>query len=224
MFHHMYLWPLNLCSQAGLSSALETLCGQAYGAKQYHLLGIYLQRAAFFLTVCAAVPIALIWLNMERILVAMGQDPEIAHAAHTYAFWLYPILILYSIFFPVIKFFQTQGAVFELMVCSAMTVLFHVPLCWFIIDKLNVGYKGAALATNISMLIDLSFCFAFIRFSPRFEKTFSSFSWDAFQELGEFFSLALPSATMMWYVFRSHLILYIWWLKHLYSFNSKLLK
>ncbi|KAI4337650.1 hypothetical protein L6164_016036 [Bauhinia variegata] len=27
----------------GMASALETLCGQAYGAKQYHLLGIYLQ-------------------------------------------------------------------------------------------------------------------------------------------------------------------------------------
>ncbi|KAF3327033.1 Protein TRANSPARENT TESTA 12 [Carex littledalei] len=28
-----------------MTSALETLCGQAYGAKQYHMLGIYLQRS-----------------------------------------------------------------------------------------------------------------------------------------------------------------------------------
>lgn len=33
----------------GMASALETLCGQAYGAKQYHMLGIYTQRAILIL-------------------------------------------------------------------------------------------------------------------------------------------------------------------------------
>ncbi|EPS67607.1 hypothetical protein M569_07171, partial [Genlisea aurea] len=28
----------------GMSSATETLCGQAFGAKQYHMMGIFLQR------------------------------------------------------------------------------------------------------------------------------------------------------------------------------------
>ncbi|WJX41190.1 hypothetical protein P8452_28580 [Trifolium repens] len=30
----------------GMASALETLCGQAYGAGQYHMLGVYLQQQA----------------------------------------------------------------------------------------------------------------------------------------------------------------------------------
>ncbi|GLT81407.1 hypothetical protein SLA2020_527960 [Shorea laevis] len=29
----------------GISSAVETLCGQAYGAGHYHMMGIYLQRS-----------------------------------------------------------------------------------------------------------------------------------------------------------------------------------
>lgn len=42
-----------------MASALETLCGQAYGAKQYHMLGIYLQRSwiilpLFFLHITSA--------------------------------------------------------------------------------------------------------------------------------------------------------------------------
>ncbi|KAM0942465.1 putative multi antimicrobial extrusion protein [Dioscorea sansibarensis] len=28
-----------------MGSALETLCGQAYGAKQLHMLGVYMQRS-----------------------------------------------------------------------------------------------------------------------------------------------------------------------------------
>jgi Na+-driven multidrug efflux pump len=39
--------------QLGMASALETLCGQSYGAKQYHMLGIYLQRSWIILFACA---------------------------------------------------------------------------------------------------------------------------------------------------------------------------
>ncbi|CAA2966617.1 DETOXIFICATION 19-like [Olea europaea subsp. europaea] len=31
--------------EVGLSGALETLCGRGYGAKQYRMLGIYLQAS-----------------------------------------------------------------------------------------------------------------------------------------------------------------------------------
>lgn len=180
----------------GLSSALETLCGQAYGAKQYHLLGIYLQRSVFILLV-AAVPVSVIWLNMGAILVALGEDPEIAQAAQSYVYWLVPILVSYGLLFPVTKFFQTQRAVFQLMICTAVTAICHVPLCWLIIDKLQVGFKGVALALNISLAINLGLLFAFLKFSSRFEKTFISLSWEAFQNFGDFFRLAIPSAIMM---------------------------
>jgi len=47
----------------GLSSALDTLCGQAYGARSYKLLGVYLQRAQLICwTLC--IPIAALWLNV----------------------------------------------------------------------------------------------------------------------------------------------------------------
>jgi MATE family multidrug resistance protein len=143
--------------------------------------------------------VSVMWLNMGAILVALGEDPEIAQAAQSYVYWLVPILVSYGLLFPVIKFFQTQRAVFQLMICSAVTVICHVPLCWLIIDKLQVGFKGAAVAMNISLAINLGLLFAFLKFSSRFEKTFISLSWEAFQNFGDFFRLAIPSAIMMWY-------------------------
>lgn len=181
----------------GLASGLETLCGQAYGAKQYHLLGIYLQRAIVIL-VLASIPISAIWLNMEKILLVVGEDAEIAHAAQAYVYWLIPILFLYSCLLPIIKFCQTQRAVFLLMICSAITLCVHVPLCWLVIDKLNVGYKGAAIAANISLCLNACLIVLSIWFSSKFEKTFPKFSKEAFQDFGEFFKLAIPSAIMMW--------------------------
>lgn len=181
-----------------MASALETLCGQAYGGKQYHLLGIFLQRAVFILAV-TSVPIALIWLNMGRILVSLGEDPLVVGATQSYIYWSLPILLLYAVLNPLVKFFQTQHAVFQLMVSMAVaTLLIHVPLCWLLIDKLGVGLPGAAIVYIISNSLHMCILFSFVRFSPRFHKTFSSFSWEAFHDVGEFLSLAIPSATMMW--------------------------
>uniref|UniRef100_A0ACD5UAE2 Uncharacterized protein n=1 Tax=Avena sativa TaxID=4498 RepID=A0ACD5UAE2_AVESA len=62
---------------AGMASSLDTLCGQAFGAKQYHLLGIYKQRAIVVLTLVSVV-VAIIWAYTGKILLLVGQDPEIA--------------------------------------------------------------------------------------------------------------------------------------------------
>jgi MATE family multidrug resistance protein len=182
-----------------MANALETLCGQAYGAQQYHLLGVFLQRAVLVFAATGE-PIALLFLNMGRVLVALGQDPAIAQAAQSYTYWALPLVALYAILHPVIKFFQTQHAVVELMVSWAVMAVVHVPLCWLIVDKLGLGLKGVAIATNISTATNLAVSFAFIRFSPRFAKTFPSFTWEAFRDVGDFFRLAVPSATMLWYV------------------------
>ena len=59
---------------------METLCGQAYGARDYKALGDVLQRA---LLVCwvACIPAALLWSQSEALMVAVGQDPAIAALA-----------------------------------------------------------------------------------------------------------------------------------------------
>jgi len=41
--------------QLGMASALETLCGQSYSAKKYHMLGIYLQRSWIIIFACAVI-------------------------------------------------------------------------------------------------------------------------------------------------------------------------
>jgi MATE family multidrug resistance protein len=43
-----------------MATALDTLCGQAFGARQHHLLGIYKQRAMVVLGL-TCVPIAVVW-------------------------------------------------------------------------------------------------------------------------------------------------------------------
>uniref|UniRef100_J3N5P8 Protein DETOXIFICATION n=1 Tax=Oryza brachyantha TaxID=4533 RepID=J3N5P8_ORYBR len=78
----------------GMASALETLCGQSYGAKQYHMLGIYLQRSWIVLFGCAVVLLP-IYLFTTPLLIALGQDPEISAVAGIISRWYIPIMFSY---------------------------------------------------------------------------------------------------------------------------------
>ena len=66
--------------QWGMGSALETLCGQAYGAGRLRMLGVYMQRSWVILltTACLLVPIY-IW--SPPILEFAGQTTEISNLA-----------------------------------------------------------------------------------------------------------------------------------------------
>nr|POE63770.1 protein detoxification 16 [Quercus suber] len=74
----------------GMASALDTLCGQSYGAKQYHMMGIQMQRAMFVLFL-VSIPLAIIWVNTRSLLILFGQENDIATAAGEYACFMVPI-------------------------------------------------------------------------------------------------------------------------------------
>ncbi|CAI9296828.1 unnamed protein product [Lactuca saligna] len=71
----------------GMGSALETLCGQSYGAKQYHMLGIQMQRAMLTLTTLS-IPLAFIWFYTPTIFIALGFGIKGAALANTISNWM----------------------------------------------------------------------------------------------------------------------------------------
>jgi MATE family multidrug resistance protein len=79
--------------QTGMATALDTLCGQAFGAGQYHHLGIYKQRAMLVIGL-ACVPFAFVWAYAGHILASIGQDPAVAAEAGAYARWLIPSIFV----------------------------------------------------------------------------------------------------------------------------------
>uniref|UniRef100_A0A453T3X2 Protein DETOXIFICATION n=1 Tax=Aegilops tauschii subsp. strangulata TaxID=200361 RepID=A0A453T3X2_AEGTS len=181
----------------GMSSALDTLCGQAFGARQYHLLGLYKQRAMVVLAL-ACVPIALVWANTAQILLLLGQDAAIAAEAGAYARWLLPALVPYVPLVCQIRFLQTQSIVVPVMVSSAVTALNHILVCWALVHKVGMGSKGAALASTVSYSTNLAILCLYSRLSGACKRTWTGFSMEAFKELRQFGEIAVPSAMMVW--------------------------
>jgi MATE family multidrug resistance protein len=181
----------------GMATALDTLCGQAFGARQHRMLGVYKQRAMVVLGL-ACVPIALVWAYAGRILLFLGQDAEIAAEAGAYARWLIPSLAVYAPLQCHVRFLQTQSVVLPVTASSGATALCHLLLCWALVYKAGMGAKGAALSNAISYAINLGILALYVRLSSACRETWNGFSREAFVDLRRFTELALPSAMMIW--------------------------
>ncbi|XP_027358129.1 protein DETOXIFICATION 16-like isoform X2 [Abrus precatorius] len=180
----------------GMASALDTLCGQSYGAKQYHMLGIHMQRAMLILMI-VSIPLAIIWANTRSILIFFGQDTEISSEAGNYAMSMLPCLFAYGLLQCLNRFLQTQNIVFPMMLSSGVTTLLHFLICWIMVFKSGLGNRGAAIANSISYWLNVLMLSLYVKFSPSCAKTWTGFSKEALYNIPSFLRLAIPSALMV---------------------------
>ncbi|KAL4612419.1 hypothetical protein ACB092_08G197200 [Castanea dentata] len=193
----------------GMASALETLCGQAYGAQQYQKIGIQTYTAIFSLNV-VCLPLSLLWMNMGKLLSLIGQDPLIAHEAGKFTMWLVPALFAYATLQPLVRYLQTQSLVKPMLISSVVILCFHIPLCWVLVFQSGLGNLGAALAMGISYWLNVIFLGLYVKYSSACKKTLVPISKELFRGIGEFFRFAIPSAVMVcleWWSFEFLILL-----------------
>ena len=181
---------------------METLCGQAYGAEKYDMLGIYLQRSTILLTITGFF-LTLVYIFCKPILIFLGESKEIASAAEIFVYGLIPQIFAYAINFPIQKFLQAQSIVFPSAYISAGTLVVHVVLSWVVAYKMGLGLLGVALVLSLSWWIIVVGQFVYIVESDKCKKTWRGFNVQAFSGLFGFFKLSAASAVMLcletWY-------------------------
>ncbi|KAI9073008.1 hypothetical protein K1719_045041 [Acacia pycnantha] len=186
----------------GMGSAVETLCGQAYGAGKYDMLGVYLQRSAILLSL-TGVLLTIAYVFSKPILLLLGQSPRIASAAAVFVFGLIPQIFAYALNFPIQKFLQAQSIVAPSAYISAGTLVVHLVMSWVLVYKTGLGLLGASLTLSLSWWIIVIAQFVYIVKSEKCRYTWQGFSMQAFSGLPEFFKLSAASAVMLcletWY-------------------------
>ncbi|KAJ4707036.1 Protein DETOXIFICATION [Melia azedarach] len=181
---------------SGMSGGLETLCGQAFGAKQYRKLGVHTYSAIFSLIlVCPLV--CILWIFMDKLLPLIGQDPLISHEARKYSMWLIPALFASAILKPLTRYLQTQSLILPMLCSSFLVLLFHIPVCWTLVFKLELGSLGSAVAFSLSTWLNVILLGFYVMYSSACEKSRASLSKEAFLAIGQFFRLGIPSAIMV---------------------------
>lgn len=177
---------------SGLAMGMEPICGQAYGAKQWKLLGLTLQRTVLLL-LSTSIPISFMWLNMKNILLWCGQDQEISSMAHTFILFSIPDLFFLSLLHPLRIYLRTQNITLPLTYCSAISVLLHVPLNFLLVVKFRMGISGVAIAmvwTNLHVFLLL---LGFVYFSGVYKDSWVSPSVDCLRGWSSLLAMAIPT-------------------------------
>ncbi|KAK4480312.1 hypothetical protein RD792_013381 [Penstemon davidsonii] len=186
----------------GMGSALETLCGQAYGAGQLRMLGIYMQRSWVILLITAIFLLPL-YIFAPPILLLFGESPDISRGAGKFALWIIPQLFAFTMNFPISKFLQSQRKLMAMAWIAAGVLVLHALLSWLVILKLEWGVVGAAVTLNISwwLIVILQLVYIFVTKS---DGAWTGFSMLAFHDLFGFVKLSVASAVMLclefWYL------------------------
>nr|QBM79483.1 MATE53 [Rehmannia glutinosa] len=193
----------------GMASALETLCGQAYGAERYQKVGTFTYGSIIWLCL-ACLPVSLLWIFTGKLLILIGQDPVISAEAGKFSIWLIPSLFPYAILQSLVRYLQIQSLIFPMLVSTLASLFIHLPLSWAFIFKLKLGNAGAALSICVSYWLNVIFLGLYVAYSSNCKKTRASFSKDVFLTFGEFFQFAIPSAVMVcleWWTFETVILL-----------------
>ncbi|XP_039061774.1 protein DETOXIFICATION 40-like isoform X2 [Hibiscus syriacus] len=187
----------------GMGSAVETLCGQAYGAHRFSMLGVYLQRSTVVLTL-TGIPLILAYVFSKPIMILLGESKEVASAAAIFVYGLIPQIFAYAVNFPIQKFLQSQSIVNPSAYISAATLVAHILLSWLAVYKLGLGLIGASLVLSLSWWIIVVAQVVYILMSEKCRLTWVGLSLQAFSGLWDFLKFSIGSAVMLcleiWYM------------------------
>jgi MATE family multidrug resistance protein len=177
---------------SGLAMGMEPICGQAFGAKRFKLLGLTMQRTMILLLL-TSIFISFLWLNMKRILLFCGQQEDIANVAQSYILYSLPDLVAQSLLHPLRIYLRSQSITLPLTYSATLSILLHVPINYFLVNFLQLGIKGIALGsvcTNFNLVVSL---IIYIWVSGTHKKTWNGFSSACFKGWKSLLNLAIPS-------------------------------
>lgn len=173
----------------GLASGLEPVCSQAYGSKNWDLLLLSLHRMIFILLL-AIIPISLLWINLQSIMLFMGQDKDITSMAAIYCIYSLPDLLTNTLLQPLRVFLRSQGVTKPQMWCTLMAVIFHVPLNYILVVVMGLGVRGVAVASVLTNLHMMVLIMGYVCVYGRWEW---KWKWKACGGMGPLLKLAIPS-------------------------------
>ncbi|KAJ1732647.1 hypothetical protein LPJ72_003305 [Coemansia sp. Benny D160-2] len=178
----------------GLLSAMDTFCSTAYTASRDRtLVGFHYQRGIVAVCTYFILVSPILW-NAERILLRLGQDPEIAHLSGLYLRIQVVSLLPSSLYETTKRYLQAQG----MMHAAAIVVAAVAPIQWVssIVlvrsTRFGIGFIGAPIVNMIANTLLLSGVLLFARYS-RAAESWGGWNMSVFGTMWEYYKLAIPA-------------------------------
>ncbi|KAL5467556.1 hypothetical protein EMCRGX_G031806 [Ephydatia muelleri] len=180
----------------GLSSALDTLCSQAFGFKNYKRVGVVVQQGILIIGL-SMFPIWALWLNVKFLLVILQQDSCISELTSEYIKTFSVALPGLFLLMILSKYLQAQSIIVVFIVVGFMTNVVNITLHAVFLYGLNMGFKGAVYAMTLSQSAAPLFLLAAMWAWGLHKQTWGGWSWESLVDWWTFTKLAIPGLFMV---------------------------
>ncbi|XP_010294574.1 PREDICTED: multidrug and toxin extrusion protein 2-like, partial [Phaethon lepturus] len=192
---------------SGLASACDTLMSQlltqTYGSKNLKQVGIILQRGILILLLCCF-PCWALFINTERILLLIRQDPEVSRLTQIYVMIFIPALPAAFLYQLQTRYLLSQAIILPQVLTGIAANILNVAMNAFFLYALKLGMVGSAWANTVSQYTQAILLFLYVWWKKIHVETWGGWSRDCFLDWGSFIQLAIPGMLMMcieWWTF-----------------------
>jgi len=144
------------CVLAGFGAGLTTLAAQAYGAKNYRLVGLYVQLSIVWSTLFN-LPLIGLWMLTTPVLKLINVNHEEAVLGGEYAMWSSLRLIPFTLFLILQCYLQVLGITTPTMVVSFVGLGLNIGLNLLFVHGVGswkgFGFVGAPISTALTRVI-----------------------------------------------------------------------
>lgn len=163
----------------GLLGGLDTLGSQAFGAKNYYLLGLHthitrISVFLFFVIICCP-----IFYFSYNICIAIGQSHEISLLASDFIKFMIPSLFFATQFNISVRYLQSQACFSPGMYITLFTAILHPLWCYLLIIVASLDIRGAAYAMGVTQLLNFVIITVYIHFWNGCPQSYFCFNKDS---------------------------------------------
>ena len=201
---HIYINCSIISIISGLISGLETLGSNAFGAKKYKLLGLYLHRAQIISYGLVTIFLTFHYFFSLKIFVMMGIKDNIIININKYikiAFLFCLVDVQFSLNF---RYLNIIGKSFVNFICLLVSLILHPVWCYIFMVQLGYIIEGAAVALVISQLINSILGTIYLYFINPLPESIFCFNRNSFRGFWEYLKISIPSAFLScveWWAF-----------------------
>ena len=159
----------------GMTTGLDTQCGQAFGAEIYKMVGVFAQRS-ILISHFAVVFIGIIFWFGRDILVGLGQDHAASNEAGVFTRVFIASLWPIAMFANLRRFLQAQRKVRIIPIAVFLGLCAQIIALIILVNILGLGFGGACIALPTSYWTMFGSLFAITKWKVKYLVIYYIFS------------------------------------------------
>lgn len=183
---------------AGLLGGIDTLCSQQFGRQRLDKVGIFASIGRVSVTLYFfLITIPLNFLAYPALL-AIGMDQEIVSLATEFCHWM-SISVMFALQFnSTLRYLQAMNVFMPSSTITLITSTFHPLWCYILIEKMDYGIPGAAIAMGITQGLNLIIVMIYAVYFNPYPDSWMLFTVDSInpKNVINYLKKALPAALM----------------------------